>query len=228
MNNHTEGLGTLVKQLRSDTEMKVQVQQMLQRFSTNTETMCHGDLHSGSIMCTNTETKVIDPEFGFYGPMGFDLGMLIANFLMAYFSQPAHRKKDEIEDYQEWILDIIGKIFRAFRSEFATLWDKERTGILFPKKMFEDQGQSSQKGLENIFNHIGHDVIAVCGIEMHRRCLSLAHNADFELIENIKIRAKLEARNLMLGRELILNQKNLNAYRDIEKLARNYNEKDFL
>ena len=30
---------------------------------------------------------LIDPEFGFYGPIGFDIGMLISNFLMAYFSQ---------------------------------------------------------------------------------------------------------------------------------------------
>ena len=44
------------------------------------ETLCHGDLHTGSVMCMETQTKIIDPEFGFYGPMGFDIGMLIANF----------------------------------------------------------------------------------------------------------------------------------------------------
>ena len=40
---------------------------------------------------------------------------------------------------------------------------------------------------------------------MLRRCLSLAHNADFEQIEDLSFRAKLEARNLLMGRELILN-----------------------
>ena len=72
--------------------MKSCVQNMLRKFASNTETMCHGDLHSGSIMCTNDQTRVIDPEFAFYGPMGFDLGMLLANFLMAYFSQEGHRR----------------------------------------------------------------------------------------------------------------------------------------
>ena len=27
---------------------------------------------------------MIDPEFAFYGPMAFDVGMLLANFWMAY------------------------------------------------------------------------------------------------------------------------------------------------
>jgi 5-methylthioribose kinase len=30
---------------------------------------------------------VIDPEFAFYGPMGFDLGAILANFFLAYLSQ---------------------------------------------------------------------------------------------------------------------------------------------
>ena len=45
--------------------------------------------------CYKNDTKVIDPEFAFYGPMGFDLGMNIANYLMAFLSQPAHRKNSK-------------------------------------------------------------------------------------------------------------------------------------
>ena len=110
MNNHTEGLDPIVKTLRDDVEMKSKVQYMLLKFTSNTETMCHGDLHSGSIMCTENDTKVIDPEFAFYGPMGFDLGMNIANYLMAFLSQPAHRKNtSDIKSFQGWILKVIEK-----------------------------------------------------------------------------------------------------------------------
>ncbi|MCJ8335752.1 MAG: S-methyl-5-thioribose kinase, partial [Epibacterium sp.] len=70
MNNHTDELGVIVDLLRSDIELKTAAQQMLMRFASNTETMVHGDLHSGSIMSTDTESRVIDPEFAQYGPMG--------------------------------------------------------------------------------------------------------------------------------------------------------------
>ena len=70
------------------------------------------------------------------------------------------------------------------------------------------------------------DAVTICGIEMHRRCLSLAHNADFEEITDLKFRAKLEARNLLAGRELVLNANSLVDIKSVLKIAQTYNEKE--
>ena len=228
MNHHTEGLDPIVKILRSDVKMKSEAQKMLMKFTSNTETLCHGDLHSGSVMCTDNETKVIDPEFGFYGPMGFDIGMLISNYLMAYFSQPGHRDSEKLSEYQNWILKVIEETFETFRQEFKKLWNSERTGILFPSSMFEDQGDSSDFALNEMLEHIWQDAVAVCGIEMHRRVLSLAHNADFEEINDTKKRSQLEARNLMMGRELILNNKSIKNASELTSLAKKFNSENYL
>lgn len=228
MNHHTDGLDPIVKILRSDVKMKSEAQKMLMKFTSNTETLCHGDLHSGSVMCTDNETKVIDPEFGFYGPMGFDIGMLISNYLMAYFSQPGHRDSEKLSEYQNWILKVIEETFETFRQEFKKLWNSERTGILFPSSMFEDQGDSSDFALNEMLEHIWQDAVAVCGIEMHRRVLSLAHNADFEEINDTKKRSKLEARNLMMGRELILNNKSIKNASELTSLAKKFNSENYL
>ena len=107
MNRHTDGLGPVVAQLREDVALKTEVQKLFVKFATNTETMLHGDLHTGSVMSTATGSRIIDPEFAQYGPMGFDIGMLTANYLMAYFSQPAHREPGELHDYQEWLLRVM-------------------------------------------------------------------------------------------------------------------------
>jgi len=228
MNHHTDGLDPIVRILRSDVEMKTEAQKMLLKFTANTETLCHGDLHSGSVMCTDNETKVIDPEFGFYGPMGFDIGMLISNYLMAYFSQPSHRESDTLLDYQTWILKVIEGTCEAFQQEFKNLWNSERTGILFPQSMFEDQGDSSEFALNEMLEHIWQDAVAISGIEMHRRVLSLAHNADFEEISDTKKRSQLEARNLMMGRELILNSKTIKNASELTTMARKFNSENYL
>lgn len=227
-NHNTPELAPVIASLRGDVNLKTQAQHMLTRFASNTETMCHGDLHTGSIMCTDVETKMIDPEFAFYGPIGFDLGMLIANFLMAYFSQPAHREADELDDYQAWILQIIADIHASYVSEFTHLWATERTGMLYPASMFEDQGHSSEKALEERLAMIWQDAVGICGIEMHRRILSLAHNADFESIEDTSVRAPLEARNLEMGRELVLTRSTIKTVDALIALARSYNSKDIL
>ncbi len=228
MNHHTEGLDGVVATLRSNLELKVRVQDWLMKFASNTETMVHGDLHSGSVMCTDVDTKVIDPEFTQYGPMAFDLGMLIANFLMAYFSQPGHRDQNDLEGYQEWILSLISNIYETFESEFSHLWNTERTGMLYPASLFEDQGQSSQGALTALLNRIRSESLGICGIEMHRRCLSLAHNADFEDIADVRLRATLEARNLMMGAELILNADKIGTSAELLTLAREFNTRNIL
>ena len=202
MNRHTPGLEPVIARLRGDVALKVKVQQALQRFVSNTETLLHGDLHSGSIMSTDRESRVIDPEFVQYGPMGFDIGMLCANFLMAYLSQPAHRAAD-LTAYQDWILGVIRDTCATFEAEFRQLWASERRGILYPASLFEDQGQDSGPACDALLAGLWQDAWTFCGIEMHRRCLSLAHNADFEEIEDTRLRARLEARNLLLGAELI-------------------------
>ena len=227
MNNHTPGLDPVVAQLRSNAELKRIVQSMLAKFVSNTETMCHGDLHSGSIMATDTEIRVIDPEFAQYGPMGFDFGMLTANYLMAYFSQPAHRGSD-LDDYQTWILSVIKDSFAAFVDEFKHLWATERTGILYPKSLFEDQGHASEPACDAVIAALWKDALRFCGIEMHRRCLSLAHNADFENIEDTTTRARLEARNIEMGAALILNADTIANPDALCALAQTFNNKDVL
>ena len=227
MNHHTDGLDSVVTELRANAELKAKVQRTLMKFASNTETMVHGDLHSGSIMSTSNDSRVIDPEFVQYAPMGFDIGMLVANFLMAYFSQPAHRGND-VEDYQEWILSVITGCFASFDAEFEKLWNSERTGMLYPKSLFEDQGQSSEPACRALLGDIWHDALMICGIEMHRRTLSLAHNADFESIDDEVLKARLEARNIKMGADLILNAENVKDPTALVAMARDYNKREFL
>lgn len=45
-------------------------------------------------MVTSDSTQIIDPEFGFYGPMGFDIGAFLGNLVLAFYSQDGHANKD--------------------------------------------------------------------------------------------------------------------------------------
>ncbi len=86
----TPQLDATVTALRADTELKSAVARLGHRFLTVHEALLHGDLHTGSVMVTATDTRVIDAEFAAYGPIGFDLGLFVGNLLMACFSQPGH------------------------------------------------------------------------------------------------------------------------------------------
>ncbi len=222
-NHHTSGLDSIVARLRADIDLKVEAQHLKAKFCNNAETMLHGDLHTGSVMVTASETKIIDPEFVLYGPMGFDLGMLLANFWMACFAQPGHAaQKGERSDYQQWILDVIKEIWDVFSSEFSRLWRTERNGILYEKSLFEDQGQplASEQALEHRLQMIWSDTLGFAGVEIIRRILSLAHIAEYSTIENEKLRADCEADGLKLGRHLVVNHARINSMATINDLVR--------
>lgn len=213
MNRHTTPqLDGIVADLRRDEALKVEVQHMKRAFTSRGETMCHGDLHAGSIMVTDTQSRIIDPEFAYYGPFGFDIGMLIGNYLMAYHAMPAHISDAEAcRDFQAWILEVIAETWAVFCAEFHRLWNTERTGILYPKALYEDQGHdfASESAVQQLLGEIFRDLVAFAGIEMHRRILGLAHVAELDTIEDEELKARCEAKCLKLGQFLVINRNKL-------------------
>jgi len=205
---------------RSDAPMKVAVQELKWAFLTHGEALLHGDLHTGSVMVTEADTRVIDPEFAFFGPIGFDVGAILANLMLSYFAQDGHRgEPDAIAAYRWWLLDTIEAVWTGFETKFLTLWRKSATGDAFVAELFADP--AGTQALETYrlatMARIFTDSVGFAGAKMVRRILGLAHVEDLESIEDPKIRSACEikamhlARNLMLDRASIGNVKRLRA-----------------
>jgi 5-methylthioribose kinase len=192
-NRHTPALDADVARLRADTELKRAAIELKRRFCMSAETLLHGDLHTGSIMVSDRDTRVIDAEFAIYGPMGFDIGSLLGNLWMT-----------ACVDCSDWIMAVAEAIWATFVDEFTRLWSTERTGILGARELFEDQGDAAgaQATLRTMLDEIWQDTLGFAGLEMHRRILGFAHVADFEGIEDESRRASLERKALAIGREL--------------------------
>ena len=222
MNRHTSPqLDGIVAELRRDRDLKVAAQRLKHIFAATPETLLHGDLHTGSVMVTPEETRVIDPEFAFYGPIAFDVGMLLANFWMSYFSQRGHERNGNRDAMRGYLLQVTVEIWSTFRAELSNLWHSERNGILYRRELFEDQGDmlASEHALDLVLHGIWVDMLGFAGVEIHRRILGLAHNADFETIEDLDIRARCETKALKLGRHLVVNRHLIHAISDVNDLA---------
>ncbi|WP_027834075.1 S-methyl-5-thioribose kinase [Maritalea myrionectae] len=232
MNRHTSPqLDGLVASLRADIDLKVAAQHLKAKFCNNAETLLHGDLHTGSIMVTETDTVVIDPEFATYGPIGFDIGMLLGNFYMAFFAQDGHEsEKGARDDYAQWILDVTCDIWHHFEEEFSHLWRTERNGILYDQRLYEDQNQNlaSEQALADRLNDIWTDLLGFAGVEMHRRILGLAHIMELDSIEDDDQRAACEARALHFGRQLVISRAAYKSPHQIAELARTVRKDNFL
>lgn len=223
LNAHTTPqLDPLVAELRADRDMKVTAQRMKHLFAAKAETLVHGDLHTGSIMVTEDDTRVIDPEFAFYAPMAFDVGMLFANFWMSYFSQDGHEANGPRDAMRAYLVETTEECWNVFRAEFAHLWRTERNGILYQASLFEKRGDplGAEQALDHVLHDVWVDMLGFAGVEIHRRILGLAHNADFETIEDRDLRAACEAKALKFGRHIAVNRASIHGMADVHGLAR--------
>ena len=201
-------LDATAARFRDDLDAHVAICRLKLKFMGSPEAMIHGDLHTGSIMVTERDTRVIDPEFAFYGPMGFDIGAVIANLLMAYLASPGHeRLPGERSAFEAWVLQTVEQVWTEFERKFLELWRNEARGDAYPLTLFEgSQGaQLLEAERQAYMARLFADTVGFAAAKTIRRILGLAHNIDFELIADEKVRAICEARSLRLARDMLVN-----------------------
>ena len=203
------------KEIENNDDLKIAVSRLKIKFMSESQSLLHGDLHTGSIMVSENDTKVIDPEFAFYGPMGFDIGALLANLLMNFFSQNGHEKTSgERKDFKKWILNLINMIWIKFENKFCNLWDEYPEGDGYPTKLFNNK-KTIKREQKNYLQNIYNDSIGFAGAKIIRRIFGFAHNIDFDWIKDDKIRAICENKCANLGIDM---QVNPSKFRDISSL----------
>ena len=209
--------------IRADLDLHVAISRLKLKFLSSAEALIHGDLHTGSIMVTERETRVIDPEFAFYGPMGFDIGAVIANLLMAYLASAGHeRTNGEREGFERWVLATVEEVWTEFARKFLALWRGEATGDAYPVSLFPGEAGAARLETERqaYMARLFQDTTGFTAAKIIRRILGLAHNIDFELIEDTRQRATCEARALRLARSLMVDTASFTTIGAVTQAAR--------
>lgn len=77
---------------RSDADVQAAVSGLLHHYRSSRQAAIHNDLHFGNCLVSDGPSGqlfLIDYEFSTRGPMAYDLGSVLANFLLAYYSSVA-------------------------------------------------------------------------------------------------------------------------------------------
>ncbi|SDZ04123.1 5'-methylthioribose kinase [Thermoactinomyces sp. DSM 45892] len=180
-----------VEKLWADETLLTEIGVLKFQFLTQAEALLHGDLHTGSIFVTEQSTKVIDPEFAFFGPIGFDLGQFFANIILNALSKLAitNQRSTLLNE----LLRTIERTWITFVQEFTKLWDKSNHEIY-----------TNVNGiLPRFLLKIWTDAIGFAGCEIIRRTIGLAHVADLDTIEDFHTQIEIKKRAIQLGSDLI-------------------------
>jgi 5-methylthioribose kinase len=218
-NRHTSPqLDEIVAELRADGRLKVAAAQFGRKFLNEVQALVHGDLHSGSVMVTEGDTRVIDPEFAFYGPIGFDLGAFLGNLLLSWYSQPGHAtREDDRVAYQRWILEQVEAFWERFRRSFLALWAGNPHGDVLPTSMFAgpEESHTLESARRAFLDGLFADMLGFGACKMIRRIVGFAHVIDFDRIRDAAVRARCEANALTMARALLTQPAQFQSIQDV-------------
>ena len=178
----TPGLEPDIQHLKADTDFLRQAEHLKQIFLTTQQGVTHGDLHTGSVLVQDNTAKVIDAEFAFYGPVGFDVGLYWANYFLSYFSHEGNL------NVQSALKTAVGQVWDTYTAEF-TMVDAELKSEI----------------LSNIFQ----DAVGFAGLEMLRRLIGAAHVRDIEGIIALSRKLSIERAALQFGTTLVKQHQSL-------------------
>lgn len=170
--------------------LHVEVAKLKFNFMNNAQALLHGDLHTGSVFIDQQETKIIDPEFAFYGPMGYDIGNVMANLMFAWARGHA---MDE-QDFTSWTEHTLVDVIEQFTSKFHTTWDSHATELMAQNQDFK----------EDYLRTVLKETAGMAGLELARRIVGLAKVKDITTIEPIEKRLQAERICLLVAIELIM------------------------
>ncbi|AYM93728.1 S-methyl-5-thioribose kinase [Serratia sp. 3ACOL1] len=194
-NQFDEALLPQVLALRDDAALKLAVAGLKHRFLSKAEALLHGDIHSGSIFVAEGKLKAIDAEFGFYGPIGFDIGTALGNLLLNYCGLPGLFGPRDAAAGREQRLQDVRELWLIFADRFLALCHQHSRDATLALPGYAEQ----------FLQQVWTDAVGYCGTELIRRTIGLAHVADLDSITDAEMRAECQCNTLNLGRALIVN-----------------------
>ena len=194
-NQFNEALLPQVQELRHDAALKLAVAGLKHRFLSKAEALLHGDIHSGSIFVAEGKLKAIDAEFGFYGPIGFDVGSAMGNLLLNYCGLPGLLGPREATAAREQRLQDVRELWLIFADRFLTLSHQHTRDVALALPGYAEQ----------FLQQVWLDAVGYAGTELIRRTIGLAHVADLDNITDPEMQTECQRRALNLGRALIVN-----------------------
>lgn len=217
-NNWNPLIDQEVQSVRQNAKLKMAIADMKQAYMNKSEALIHADLHTGSIMLNEEDTRVIDPEFAFFGPMAYDIGAVLQNLILNYLSHYAHTPdKEERESYQAYLLEMVRDIWNEFAGKFDQTWLANNRGELVPAKYWDFPGgdEAFAAYRRRYIARLLQETAGHGGVKFLRRMMGIVSVWDITSIDDPEKRAEIERMAIRIGTRWVLERANVVSIEDL-------------
>ena len=201
------------EQICEDDQLRTETAALHFHFMNCPQALIHGSLGSESVFINSKHTFIFHPESAFFGPMGYDIGTVIASLFLAWANGNA-----TIEDPSDragfcgWCMCTILEIVELFQDKFQAAWEHKAADPLA-----EAPGFSASYLAEVMADAAGY-----AGTECIRRIMGGDRPRELTIIQDQDKRAEAEKMILTFGKNLILHRRSFTdaaAYMDAMERA---------
>lgn len=212
-----------VEAIRANAGVKTEIAQMKAAYMTHAEALIHADLHTGSIMLNEDDTRVIDPEFSYFGPMAYDVGAVLQNLVLNFLSHYGHTAdREQREEYQEYILVMVRDVWNEFARKLDAVWKEHPDGDLMPARYWESNG-----GIEAFAAFRRATVLRLLqetaghgGTKFLRRMMGIVNVWDITSIPDMEKRAVAEKAALRIGVRWLMERSRVTSVDDLIRVVK--------
>lgn len=199
----------VAERLYHNTALHAQVARLRVDFMNNAQALVHGDLHSGSIFANGSGLKVLDPEFAFYGPMGYDIGNVIGNLFFSWankaFTMPGEKQAIEA------LISTISSLYELTGKKLSEKYDELVSFPLYRNAEFK----------RGYLHGIMADSMGYAGTEIIRRTVGDSKVMELSSVQDMSERIPMERALIELGIDFIMSRNTISSGEEIvEKFRR--------
>jgi 5-methylthioribose kinase len=212
-----------VRALRASAEVKAQVAQMKADYMTHAEALIHADLHTGSIMLNENDTRVIDPEFCYFGPMAYDVGAVLQNLVLNCLSHFGHTPdSDAREEYQEYVLGLVRGVWNEFARKLDAVWKDNAHGDLMPARYWNSAGgkEAFAAFRRATIGRLLQETAGHGGTKFLRRMMGIVNVWDIESIKDMQRRAVAEKAAIRIGVRWLVDRGKVTSIDDLIRVVK--------
>lgn len=171
-------------------DYRTELFKLRRNFMSHADALIHADLHTSNLFADAERMKVIDMEFTFVGPFGYDLGYLAGNLLSQYCAAcfKPFPSENERKTFKAYLLAMVKSLFETYVETFTLCWAKDA------KARYKDQ----QGLLTSILDEVMHTAPGYASMVNWFRAVSDIPYPDFDVITDVEDRRNATVLSLMI------------------------------
>ncbi|MDO4189526.1 MAG: phosphotransferase [Eubacteriales bacterium] len=195
------------QKISTDRDYVTELYKIRRSYMSHADALIHADFHTSNIFASEDQMKVIDMEFAFMGPFGYDLGYLAGNLISQYCAACYKPFDSEMERMvmKSYYLSTIKALYETYFKVFDECWHKD-----VKERYVGQEGLLQSIQQETLLESIGY-----ASMVNWFRAAAMITYPDFEVIEDENKKRNAKSLSLVIDWQIMFARY---SYRSVDDL----------